>query len=165
MYDTGCVTSCTGICSGAPLSDTGLANITVRGKLRLKFLSPEIWFSILVRRLLKRASFVSVQDLHDHVSSFIEYCNITLAKPFKWTHKGRPLSAEPMKDFCQAALKASPDPEVAGERAFSHFLTILTLLFRIYRVLKEFRGCGEELPVRRYKGETIAFHGLGRRYL
>ena len=52
----------------------------------------EIWFSILVRRLLKRASFTSVQDLHDRVLAFIEYCNTTLAKPFKWTYKGRPLS-------------------------------------------------------------------------
>jgi len=53
----------------------------------------EIWCSILVRRLLKRASFVSVQDLHDRVLAFIEYFNTTLAKPFKWTYKGRPLSA------------------------------------------------------------------------
>jgi transposase len=53
----------------------------------------EIWFSILVRRLLKRASFTSVQDLHDRVLTFIEYFNTTLAKPFKWTYKGRPLSA------------------------------------------------------------------------
>ena len=53
----------------------------------------EIWFSILVRRLLKRASFTSVQDLHDRVLAFIEYFNTTLAKPFKWTYKGRPLRA------------------------------------------------------------------------
>jgi len=53
----------------------------------------EMWFSILVRRVLKRASFVSVQALHDRVLAFIEYFNTTLAKPFKWTYKGRPLSA------------------------------------------------------------------------
>jgi len=53
----------------------------------------EMWFSILVRRVLKRTSFVSVQDLHDRVLAFIEYFNTTLAKPFKWTYKGRPLSA------------------------------------------------------------------------
>ena len=52
----------------------------------------EMWFSILVRRVLKRASFVSVPDLHDRVLAFIEYFNTTLAKPFKWTYKGRPLS-------------------------------------------------------------------------
>jgi transposase len=53
----------------------------------------EIWFSILVRRLLKRASFTSVEDLRERILAFIEYFNATLAKPFKWTYKGRPLSA------------------------------------------------------------------------
>lgn len=52
----------------------------------------EIWFSILVRRLLKRASFTSVEDLRERVLAFIEYFNATLAKPFKWTYKGRPLA-------------------------------------------------------------------------
>jgi hypothetical protein len=52
----------------------------------------EIWFSILVRRLLKRASFPSVEDLCERVLAFIEYFNATLAKPFKWTYKGRPLA-------------------------------------------------------------------------
>ena len=48
---------------------------------------------------------------------------------------------------------------------FSYFLVIVTLHFRVYRVHEEFRGCCEELPVSRYKGETIAFYSLGRRYL
>lgn len=52
----------------------------------------EVWFSILVRRLLKRASFTSVEDLRERVLAFIEYFNATLAKPFKWTYKGRPLA-------------------------------------------------------------------------
>lgn len=52
----------------------------------------EIWFSILARRLLKRASFTSVDDLRERVLAFIEYFNATLAKPFKWTYKGRPLA-------------------------------------------------------------------------
>jgi DDE superfamily endonuclease len=52
----------------------------------------EIWFSILVRRLLKRASFTSIEDLRERVLAFIEYFNATLAKPFKWTYKGRPLA-------------------------------------------------------------------------
>ena len=52
----------------------------------------EIWFSILARRLLKRASFTSVEDLQNRVLAFIEYFNATLAKPFKWTYKGRPLT-------------------------------------------------------------------------
>ena len=52
----------------------------------------EIWFSILVRRVLKRGNFTSVKDLRDKILAFIEYFNATLAKPFKWTHTGRPLN-------------------------------------------------------------------------
>jgi len=53
----------------------------------------EIWFSILVRRLLKRASFASVTDLKQRILDFIDYFNRVLAKPFKWTFTGRPLVA------------------------------------------------------------------------
>lgn len=52
----------------------------------------EIWFSILVRRLLKRASFKSVEELKARILAFIEYFNQTMAKPFNWTYKGRPLT-------------------------------------------------------------------------
>lgn len=51
----------------------------------------EIWFSILSRRLLKRGNFKSVEDLQNQLLAFIEYFNAVLAKPFKWTYKGRPL--------------------------------------------------------------------------
>ena len=53
----------------------------------------EIWFSILVRKLLKRASFTSIDDLRQRILKFIDYFNRTLAKPFKWTYTGRPLTA------------------------------------------------------------------------
>jgi len=50
----------------------------------------ELWFSILVRRLLKRASFTSRADLRERIRQFIAYFNETLAKPFNWTYTGRP---------------------------------------------------------------------------
>ena len=53
----------------------------------------EIWFSILVRKLLKRGSFTSVDDLQAKVLAFIAYYNRTMAKPFKWTYQGKPLMA------------------------------------------------------------------------
>lgn len=53
----------------------------------------ELWFSILVRRLLKRGNFTSTEDLKPQILSFICYFNQTMAKPFKWTYKGRPLVA------------------------------------------------------------------------
>jgi transposase len=52
----------------------------------------EIWFSILVRRVIKRGNFTSVKDLRDKILAFIEYFNEALAKPFKWTYTGRPLN-------------------------------------------------------------------------
>ncbi len=52
----------------------------------------EIWFSILVRKLLRRQSFVSKADLKDRIESFITYFNQTMAKPFKWTWAGKPLT-------------------------------------------------------------------------
>ncbi len=52
----------------------------------------EIWFSILVRRLLKRASFTSIDDLCQRILAFIDYYNRTTAKVFKWTYAGRPLT-------------------------------------------------------------------------
>jgi putative transposase len=41
--------------------------------------------------VLKRGSFTSVEDLSRRILEFIEYFNRTMAKPFKWTYKGRPL--------------------------------------------------------------------------
>ena len=53
----------------------------------------EIWLSILVRKLLKRGSFTSVEDLRARVLAFIDYYNQTMAKPFKWTYQGKALLA------------------------------------------------------------------------
>jgi len=52
----------------------------------------EIWFSILVRKLLKRGSFTSIDDLKTRLLAFINYFNRTMAKPFKWTYKGKVLT-------------------------------------------------------------------------
>ena len=50
----------------------------------------EIWFSILVRRVIKRGNFPSVDALRERILAFIAYFNQT-AKPFRWTYTGRPL--------------------------------------------------------------------------
>ena len=49
----------------------------------------EIWFSILQRRVLRHASFDSVQMLRDHVLGFIADWNRYDAHPFRWTFTGR----------------------------------------------------------------------------
>ncbi len=53
----------------------------------------ELWFSILVRKLLKRGTFTSVADLKTKVLAFAEYFNRTMAKPFRWTYQGKALTA------------------------------------------------------------------------
>ena len=58
----------------------------------------EIWLSILVRKLLKRGSFSSVEDLQAKVLAFIDYYNRTMAKPFQWTYQGKALTAQASKN-------------------------------------------------------------------
>ncbi len=51
----------------------------------------EIWFSVLVRKVLRRGNFVSTEALKQRIESFIEYFNRTMARAYKWTYQGRPL--------------------------------------------------------------------------
>lgn len=53
----------------------------------------EIWFGILMRKVITRGCFISKEDLKEKILTFIEYFNETMAKPFKWTYRGKPLSA------------------------------------------------------------------------
>jgi DDE superfamily endonuclease len=48
----------------------------------------EIWLSILVRKLLKRGNFTSLENLRDQILAFLDYYNRTMAKPIKWTYTG-----------------------------------------------------------------------------
>jgi hypothetical protein len=50
----------------------------------------EIWLGILVRRVIKRGNFTSLDDLRAKILAFIDYFNRT-ATPFRWTYAGRPL--------------------------------------------------------------------------
>lgn len=53
----------------------------------------EIWFSILVRKVIRRGNFSSLEDLCDKINAFIDYFNKTMAKPFRWTYQAKPLAA------------------------------------------------------------------------
>ena len=48
----------------------------------------EIWLSILVRKLLKRGNFLSLDDMRAQILAFITYYNQTMAKPIKWAYTG-----------------------------------------------------------------------------
>jgi hypothetical protein len=51
-----------------------------------------MWFSILVRKLLRRANFASKNALRITIEQFIAYFNDTMAKPFRWTMEAKPLT-------------------------------------------------------------------------
>jgi transposase len=53
----------------------------------------DIWFSILIRKLLRRGNFTSKQHLQQRIEGFIAHFNASMAKPFRWTMKGKPLAA------------------------------------------------------------------------
>ena len=44
----------------------------------------EIWFGILVRKLLRHSSFLSAEDLAEQVEQFIDYFNEKMAHPYKF---------------------------------------------------------------------------------
>jgi transposase len=50
----------------------------------------ELWFSILVRKLLRRSSFSSLEDLRARILAFIDYFNRTMAKPICWLYSAKP---------------------------------------------------------------------------
>ena len=52
----------------------------------------EIWFSVLARRVLRRGSFKSKEELRRRVLDFIDYFNDVLAKPYRWTYTGKLLT-------------------------------------------------------------------------
>ena len=60
---------------------------------QIEAVSIEIWFSILVRKVIRRGNFRSTEELKARIEAFIEYFNRTLAKPFRWTYQGKPLVA------------------------------------------------------------------------
>jgi transposase len=52
----------------------------------------EIWFSILVRKLLRRGNFATKEQLRTKIEQFIAYFNATMARPFRWTMMAKPLT-------------------------------------------------------------------------
>jgi transposase len=51
----------------------------------------EIVFGVIMRKVVRRGNFKSVEDLRTKLLAFIEYFNQVFAKPFKWTYTGCPL--------------------------------------------------------------------------
>jgi len=71
---------------------------TQQGRVRLEFLplhaswlnQIELWFSVLERQCLKRASLTTFGGMAARISRFTRHWNQN-ARPFRWTFKGYPL--------------------------------------------------------------------------
>lgn len=53
----------------------------------------EIWFGILVKKVIKRGNFLSTDDLKSKLLNFITYHNEQSAKPYEWKYSGKVLSS------------------------------------------------------------------------
>ncbi len=51
----------------------------------------EVIFGVIMRKVIRRGSFSSVEDWRTKLLNFIESFNRVFAKPFRWTFTGRPL--------------------------------------------------------------------------
>lgn len=62
----------------------------------------EKWFSILVRRLLRRGTFTTTEQLASRITEFIDYYNRHLAHPYRYRRRSygssTPLTCSPVQD-------------------------------------------------------------------
>lgn len=49
----------------------------------------DTWFSMLVRNIIRRGHFSSVDEVCAKITDFIAYFNKTMARPFRWTYQGK----------------------------------------------------------------------------
>ena len=60
----------------------------------------EIWFGIINRHLLRRKSFLSLEDLKDSILSYIDQYNTMFAHPFEWKYHTTPLGSNLLLPTC-----------------------------------------------------------------
>ncbi len=51
----------------------------------------EVIFGVVMRKVIRRGNFTSVEDLRSKLLALLTYFNEVFAKPFQWTYTGRPL--------------------------------------------------------------------------
>jgi len=103
----------------------------------------EIWLGILTRKLLRRGSFRSTDDLIATVLAFIAHYNRTMAKPFRWTYQGKPLCDQPPTDSRQAVL---------GQQRFSRAALVRLVTGAVLAALLVLPAVAPALQVRREAG-------------
>jgi hypothetical protein len=56
--------------------------------------SSSAFLTAISRKVIKRVSFGSADELKSSLERFIEYFNLTFAKPFNWTYTGTPTNTK-----------------------------------------------------------------------
>lgn len=80
----------------------------------------EVVFGIVMRKLLRRGSFTSIEDLESRLHAFFDYFNTTLAHPFDWTYTGRPLAKPARSEYRPPHRRAKHVTKAQiAKRAFS----------------------------------------------
>lgn len=59
----------------------------------------EVVFGMVMRKLIRRGSLTSVENLEDRLRAFVDSFHSTLAHPFDWTYPGRPLTKPTRSEF------------------------------------------------------------------
>jgi transposase len=77
----------------------------------------ELWFSILARRVLRRASFRDIEDLEQRVRRFVASWNERERKPFRWTFTGYPLQTGLRHEERRARLRRRRYPAGVAAQA------------------------------------------------
>jgi DDE superfamily endonuclease len=60
----------------------------------------ETVFGIIMRKVVRRGNFPSLDDLEHQLRCFLDYYNRTMAHPFDWTYTGKPLHKPTRIDYC-----------------------------------------------------------------
>lgn len=60
----------------------------------------ETVFGIIMRKVVRRGNFSSVENLEDKLRQFLDYYNATMAHPFDWTYTGKPLAKPKRTEYC-----------------------------------------------------------------
>jgi len=79
----------------------------------------ETVFGIIMRKVVRRGNFPSVDNLEEKLKEFIDYYNQTMAHPFQWTYTGKPLGKKKRTHYCPPHRRRKPSKVKQAKLALS----------------------------------------------
>ncbi len=68
----------------------------------------ETVFGIIMRKVVRRGNFPSVENLEDKLRQFLDYYNKTMAHPFNWTYTGKPMQPSKRAEYSPPHRRRNP---------------------------------------------------------